>query len=186
MRWVADRDQALSASSKQVGELAAEVGHRAGMDGGEWASLQAAAHLHDIGMLSVADETRSKPGPLDLEEWERIRRHPEAGYRVIARSPGLRRAAELVLWSHERFDGRGYPDGLTREEIPLGSRIIFACASFQAMISDRPHCEPRSRELALGELRRNAGTQFDPLVVEMVGGAVGGALSLGYWGRRLH
>src|SRR4051794_28315621 len=185
LRLLAARDQQPSRRGGRGGERAAEVGRGIGMQGRDWASLRAAARLHDIGMLTVPEETRNKRGPLDLHEWEQIRGHPEAGHRAIARDRGLRKAAELVLWSHERFDGRGYPDGLTREEIPLGSRIIFACAAFEAMTRDRPYRPARARELALGELQRNAGTQFDPLVVEMVGVAVGGELSLGFWGRRL-
>ena len=96
-----------------------------------------------------------------------MRQHTIIGERILAAAPSLARAAQLVRWSHERYDGGGYPDGLAGEEIPLGARIIAVCDAFDAMSSSRPYRPtPMSREGAVAELRRCAGAQFDPEVVE--------------------
>jgi two-component system, cell cycle response regulator len=130
-------------------------------------ALLQAASLHDIGKAAVPDTILSKPGSLDDEESAFMRQHTVIGERILAAAPSLSRAAQLVRWSHERYDGGGYPDGLRAEEIPLGARIIAVCDVFDAMSSGRPYRPtPMSREGALSELRRCAGGQFDPEVVE--------------------
>jgi two-component system cell cycle response regulator len=116
--------------------------------------------------MAIPDAILEKPGPLDDEEWEFMRRHTVIGERILAAAPALEAVAELVRWSHERADGTGYPDNLTREQIPLGARIVAVCDGYDAMISDRPYRTAMSRDAARAELRRGAGTQFDPLVVE--------------------
>jgi HD-GYP domain-containing protein (c-di-GMP phosphodiesterase class II) len=108
-----------------------------------------------------------KPGPLSDEEWEFMRRHPVIGERILSAAPALAQAAKLVRASHERFDGRGYPDRLAGEDIPLGARIIFVCDAYDAMTSGRPYRDGMSAAEALDELRRCAGTQFDPIVVDV-------------------
>jgi diguanylate cyclase (GGDEF)-like protein len=127
-----------------------------------------AGDLHDVGKLGIPDSIIAKAGPLSEREWEFMRQHTVMGERIIAAAgPSLERIAPLVRASHERWDGRGYPDGLAGEEIPLGARIITICDSFRAMLSDRPYKEPMSAREAWAELRRCAGSQFDPQLVEV-------------------
>jgi two-component system, cell cycle response regulator len=114
----------------------------------------------------VPDQILTKPGPLDPDEWEIVRRHPAAGERILRAAPALAGVARIVRATHERFDGRGYPDRLAGNEIPLGARIIAVCAAFDAIISARPYAAPRTPQQAAEELRRCAGTQFDPAAVD--------------------
>jgi HD-GYP domain-containing protein (c-di-GMP phosphodiesterase class II) len=125
-----------------------------------------AAELHDVGKAAIPDAILDKPGALDLKEWDFISRHTLIGERIIRAAPALAHVAELVRASHERFDGTGYPDALCGEEIPLGARIIAVCDAFDAMVSVRVYRRTVSSQEAVEELRRCAGTQFDPQVVE--------------------
>jgi diguanylate cyclase (GGDEF)-like protein len=127
-----------------------------------------AGDLHDVGKLGIPDEILVKPGPLGAEEWEFMKQHTLMGEQIIAAAgPSLDRIGPLVRSSHERWDGNGYPDGLAREEIPLGARIITICDSFRAMLDERVYKRAMSLEDALEELRRCAGTQFDPHLVDV-------------------
>jgi HD-GYP domain-containing protein (c-di-GMP phosphodiesterase class II) len=117
-------------------------------------------------MMAIPDAIRSKADPLSEEDWAYIRQHTIIGERIVAAAPPLQPVATLVRSSHERWDGGGYPDGLAGESIPVGARVVFACDSFDAMISDRPYRPARRPDQALAELRRCAGTQFDPQVVD--------------------
>jgi HD-GYP domain-containing protein (c-di-GMP phosphodiesterase class II) len=119
-----------------------------------------------VGKVAVPDAILSKPGPLDEEEWAFIRRHTLIGERIVSAAPALGRVATLVRASHERWDGAGYPDGLAGDDIPLGARIVAVADAFDAMTSQRPYSQPRPPEVALEELHRCAGSQFDPAVVE--------------------
>jgi two-component system, cell cycle response regulator len=131
-----------------------------------------AAELHDIGKVAVPDAVLHKPGPLDDAEWDLMRQHSVIGERILGAAPAMRPVARLVRASHERFDGGGYPDGLAGAAIPLGARIIAVCDGYDAMISDRPYRAPMTSERAIEELRRCAGTQFDPDVVAAFAQAV--------------
>jgi HD-GYP domain-containing protein (c-di-GMP phosphodiesterase class II) len=142
------------------------VGVRLGLTAEDIDEMMRAAKLQDVGMMAIPDAILAKPGPLNEDEWAYIRKHTVVGERIVAAAPPLLPVAKLVRSSHERWDGGGYPDGLAGEAIPLGSRIVFACDSFDAMTSERPYREARSQDQALAELRRCAGTQFDPEVVE--------------------
>jgi diguanylate cyclase (GGDEF)-like protein len=127
-----------------------------------------AGDLHDVGKLGIPDEILAKPGPLDEQEWEFMKQHTIMGESIIAAAgPSLDQIGPLVRASHERWDGRGYPDGLLEQEIPLGARIITICDSFRAMLDERVYKRAMSLDDALGELRRCAGTQFDPHLVEV-------------------
>jgi diguanylate cyclase (GGDEF)-like protein len=125
-----------------------------------------AAELHDIGKLAIPDEILEKPGPLDESEWVFMRQHSVIGERILGAAPALAPVGRLVRSSHERWDGGGYPDGLSGEAIPLGARIVFVCDAYDAMTADRCYQRARTPEDAMAELRRHAGTQFDPRVVE--------------------
>ncbi len=148
-----------------VAELAEAVARSLGLTETEVEQVRIAAALHDVGKMAIPDAILYQAGQLDNEEWAFVRRHTLIGETIMHAAPALRGPARLVRSSHERFDGSGYPDGLAGGEIPLGSRIIFVCDAFDAMLSARPYSPPLPLEHALGELRRNAGTQFDPLVV---------------------
>jgi two-component system, cell cycle response regulator len=155
------RDRAVDVSALAVG-----VAGRLELDPAGIAAVARAAELHDIGKMAVPDAILGKNGALDADEWRVVRQHTIVGERILRAAPSLSNAAPLVRWSHERWDGTGYPDGLPGEEVPVGARIIAACDAYTAMISTRPHAGPRTSEEALVELRRCAGSQFDPAVVE--------------------
>jgi diguanylate cyclase (GGDEF)-like protein len=162
---LSERDPELSDHVDDVTALCVEVGRELGLDESELPALRAAGALHDIGKVSIPDAILSKAGPLDEEEWEFVRRHTLIGERILRAAPALASVGPLVRSSHERFDGRGYPDGLSGERIPLPSRIVAVCDAFDAMISQRPYRTAMSEEGALEELRACAGSQFDPVVV---------------------
>jgi diguanylate cyclase (GGDEF)-like protein len=149
----------------QVGRLAVAIGRRMGMNSEQLDELRRAAELHDIGKAAVPDAILNKPGSLDHDEWRFMRRHTIVGERILAVAPALGPVSALVRSSHERWDGGGYPDGLSGPDIPLGARIVFVCDAFDAMRSDRPYARSRSQEEAIAELRHGAGSQFDPDVV---------------------
>lgn len=123
--------------------------------------------------MAIPDEVLHKPGPLNDQEWALLRTHTLIGERILETAPAMGPVARLVRWTHERWDGQGYPDGLSREQVPLGARIIFVCDAFDAMTSERSYKPKMEVEDALEELRRCAGTQFDPMVVELVCELVG-------------
>jgi two-component system, cell cycle response regulator len=166
-----ERDAVLRGHLTSVAQLARAVGRRLELPPHELHDLGLAAELHDVGKLAIPDSILSKPGPLNEEEWPFIFRHTLVGERILASAPSLSRIARLVRSTHERMDGHGYPDGLVGTSIPLLSRIISACDAFFAMTVDRPYRRAMASEEAIAELRRCAGTQFDPDVVEALIGA---------------
>jgi two-component system cell cycle response regulator len=163
----------LSKHVRDVCELAVAVGTELGLDRGELIALSRAAELHDIGKVAIPDAILEKPGPLNAAEWEFMKQHTILGERILASAPALAHLAPFVRSSHEHIDGSGYPDGLAGEEIPLISRIILACDAFAAMTSERPYAAAHSEESACRELRRCAGTQFDPGIVDAIVRVVG-------------
>jgi two-component system, cell cycle response regulator len=165
LRAVHERSPNLGVHGGEVAELAGRTALRLGLDVDMVRAVRQGAELHDIGKLAVPDAILNKPGPLDEDEWAFMRRHTVVGERILAAAPALLDVAKLVRSSHERYDGAGYPDGLAGEAIPLGSRVIAVCDAWDAMVSDRPYRRAMSREDALAELERCAGTQFDPAVV---------------------
>jgi cyclic di-GMP phosphodiesterase len=143
------------------------IARRMGVEQNALRHIARGAFLHDIGKMGIPDSILRKPGPLTEEEWQVMRRHTEIGYVALRNIPFLRPAAQIVLTHQEHYDGRGYPKGLRGEEIPLGARIFAVADAFDAMISERPYRHAMSIEAAREEIRRNAGTQFDPKVVEV-------------------
>jgi putative nucleotidyltransferase with HDIG domain len=146
-------------------DLAVEVGRRLGFSEAQLHDLRYAAIFHDIGKIATPDAILNKPGPLDSAELRLIRQHTIFGEQILAPVPMLSGVRKIVRHDHERWDGDGYPDGLTAEEIPLSSRIVFVVDAYNAMISDRPYREAMPSERAVEELRGNAGSQFDPRIV---------------------
>ncbi len=164
---------ALAACHAKLGEhvsavaIAAEdVGVDLGLTGIWLHELGYAAELHDIGKIAVPDSIISKPGPLDDAEWQFMERHTLIGERILAAAPAMAAVAEIVRASHERYDGTGYPDRISGEQIPLEARIICVCDAYDAMTSDRPYRRPATHAEALAELQCCAGRQFDPRVVD--------------------
>jgi two-component system, cell cycle response regulator len=166
-----ERDGELRGHLTSVAQLARAVGRRLELAPHELHDLGLAAELHDVGKLAIPDSILSKPGPLNEEEWPFIFRHTLVGERILSAAPSLARIARLVRSTHERVDGHGYPDGLVGPNIPLLTRIISVCDAFLAMTEDRPYRQAMASEDAIAELRRCAGTQFDPDVVEALIGA---------------
>jgi HD-GYP domain-containing protein (c-di-GMP phosphodiesterase class II) len=160
------RDSHTGGHGHRLVELALALARELGCSEQECEDICWAAVLHDIGKIGVPDGILSKPGSLTEEEWELMRRHPELGYQILSPISALKNAARYVRHHHERYDGRGYPDGLKGEEIPLGARIIAVADAYVAMTEDRIYRKGRSHQEALAELKRCSGTQFDPKVVE--------------------
>jgi two-component system, cell cycle response regulator len=165
VRVLNEREPELHDHVLDVGRLAVAVGRRLGMPEESLPELLHGAELHDVGKIGLPESILRKPGPLDADEWAFMRRHTVIGERFLLAVPALRSVAALVRASHERWDGTGYPDGLAGEEIPLGARIIAVCDAFDAMVTDRPYRAGMPRAEAEAELRRCAGSQFDPAVV---------------------
>jgi diguanylate cyclase (GGDEF)-like protein len=161
-----ERDAELRGHLNSVAQLAQAVGRRLELPGPELHDLGLAAELHDVGKLAIPDAILSKHDALSEEEWHFIHRHTLVGERILSAAPSLSRIGRLVRSTHERMDGLGYPDGLSGNDIPLLSRIISACDAFFAMTEERPYRRAMASEDAIAELRRCAGAQFDPDVVE--------------------
>ncbi len=148
-----------------VAQLAVAVGRRLGLQPEQLDEVARGAELHDIGKVAIPDAVLHKPGPLDALEWQLMRQHTLVGERILSVVPPMAPIGAIVRSSHERWDGGGYPDGLAGEAIPIGSRIVAVCDSFDAILATRCYRAARTREEALAELRRCAGSQFDPAVV---------------------
>jgi len=151
-----------------VARLATETGRALGLGAEDLDVLTRAAEMHDIGKVAVPDEILRKAGPLDEAERELMRKHTQVGERVLYAAPALREVGKVVRSTHEHWDGSGYPDGLTGEGIPLAARIILICNAYDSMTESRPYGDPLSQAEAVEELRRGAGEQFDPELVELV------------------
>ena len=162
---VQEHAPALAEHQRTVHRLALATGVDLGLGEQDLETLSRAAALHDLGMMAIPESILTKPGPLSASEWELVRRHPVVGERILSAAPALRASAQLVRYAHERTDGRGYPDGLSGQQIPIGSRIIAVADAYAAMLSPRPYRPARTPAQALTELRRCTGTQFDPVVV---------------------
>jgi HD-GYP domain-containing protein (c-di-GMP phosphodiesterase class II) len=146
--WSAETAKILKCSSIEVDDI-------------YWGGL-----LHDIGKIGIPDAILNKPGKLDASEWEVVHRHPDLGAELIAPIKKLSRVAPIISCSHERFDGKGYPRGIQKEDIPLGARIVSVADSYSAMKDKRPYKDPISDEMAIQELVNNSGKMYDPIVVD--------------------
>ena len=160
-------DEYTSSHARWITDLALRVGREIGLGEHELKRLELGALLHDIGKIGIPSEILSKPGRLTAEERAVMETHPELGERIIAPIDRLQEVGAIVRHCHERWDGRGYPDGLGDERIPLESRIIFVCDAYHAMTTDRPYRKRLSHPEAVRRLREGAGTQFDGDVVEV-------------------
>jgi two-component system cell cycle response regulator len=166
MQLLTEREPALHAHVRDVGALAMALGRRFDLNSEQLDELRRAAELHDLGKLAVPDQVLEKAGPLSESEAQLMHQHTIIGERILSAAPALRPVGRLVRSSHERWDGGGYPDGLAGEAIPLGARIIAVSDAYDAIVSERAYDPARSSEAALAELKRHAGSQFDPHVVD--------------------
>jgi len=160
-----ERQPELAEQAVDVAKLAQAVARELGMEAEQRDETYRAAQLHETGKMAIPDAILNKPGPLEDSEWEFVRQHTLIGERIIASAAALVPVARLVRSSGERWDGSGYPDSLREEQIPLGARVIAVCDAFAAMVSERPYSVAMRPARALEELRRGAGSQFDPEVV---------------------
>jgi diguanylate cyclase (GGDEF)-like protein len=168
-----ERGADLHGHLTEVAQLAALTARSLHLPHHEVKRIELAAELHDVGQSAIPDTILTKPGPLDESERDVMRRHPKIGERIVRAAPALARTADLVRSSHERYDGTGYPDGIPGPAIPLGARIICVCDAYVRMTTEQPYQRAFSTSEALAELRRCAGTQFDPGIVDVVCDLVG-------------
>jgi two-component system cell cycle response regulator len=166
LKVLSEREPELHEHSTDVMGLARGVARRLGLPPDDREIVARAAELHDIGKMAIPDAILSKPGPLDEREWRFMRRHTIIGEDILNAAPALQPVAALVRASHERWDGRGYPDGTAGEEIPEGARIVAVCDAFSAMVQERPYQPGLTISEAVAEIERCAGEHFDPRVVE--------------------
>jgi HD-GYP domain-containing protein (c-di-GMP phosphodiesterase class II) len=160
------RDRRTARHSDDVVELARAVGKLLDLEPAALLELEFAARLHDVGKIQVPDAVLNKPGPLEPHENEVIRCHATWGSETLSRIPGLEAVATIVRFHHERWDGAGYPDGLSGARIPLASRIISVCDAYGAMTCDRPYRSALDPGDARDEIQAGSGSQFDPAVVQ--------------------
>jgi diguanylate cyclase (GGDEF)-like protein len=161
-----ERSPELGTHLDGVGRLAQATALKLGLSPELAEQVRTTGDLHDVGKVAVPDAILNKPGPLDDSEWDFVRRHSGIGERIVAAAPALSEVAPLVRATHERWDGHGYPDGLAARAIPLAARIVGVCDAYDAMTTERPYQRAMEPALALQELRRCAGTHFDPDVVD--------------------
>jgi len=152
--------------SQRVREYTELLASRFGVDEKTRREIGFGALLHDIGKIAVPDHILLKPGKLTDKEWMEMRKHPEAGYRIVKRIGFLRAAAEIVHAHHERYDGSGYPHGLKGAEIPLGARLFIVADVYDALTSERPYRSPMTHDEAAVEIRQLSGSHFDPVIVD--------------------
>jgi two-component system cell cycle response regulator len=173
MQVLTEQSESLVAHLAQVAELATGTAMALGLSPVEVRLTRLGAELHDVGKIGIPAAILEKAGPLSAEERWFMQRHSEIGERIVAATSTLKPIAHIVRAVHERPDGKGYPDGLELDEIPVPARVIAVVDAFDAMTHNRPYQRAVPAELALAELRRHAGTQFDPAVVEAFASVVG-------------
>jgi putative two-component system response regulator len=160
-------DAATERHAYRVGTSAWHVGMRLGLADDDLDALYHGGIIHDIGKAAVSEAILNKAGPLDFEEWTRMEEHPVIGESMVAPIPCGSKVLPIIRHHHERFDGRGYPDGLQGDRIPLLARIVSICDAYDALVNDRPYRARVNEPMAVAILREGAGRQWDPELVEV-------------------
>jgi putative nucleotidyltransferase with HDIG domain len=160
------RDPYTALHSHRVAEISEMLAREMGFDEDFALWVHIAGHLHDIGKIGIRDSILSKPGKLTPEEMDEIKSHPKMGADIISNVTGLKPIVTTILHHHERWDGKGYPQGLSGEEISPGARVIAVADSLDAMLSERPYRPSMTLSSALSEIQSLSGTKYDPKVVE--------------------
>lgn len=153
--------------SEQVGILCGKIGKEMGYTNYLLKEIEIAGLLHDIGKITIREEILNKPGKLTKEEYNEVKKHPETGYKILKSIDEYSALADYILAHHERYDGEGYPRGVSGDNIPIVARIIAVADAYEAMISNRPYRKGITKALAIEEIRHNSGTQFDPKIVNI-------------------
>lgn len=161
------RDSYTSFHSSRVAEMVEALCKFLGISGDQEELFHISAHLHDVGKIGIRDDVLLKAGRLNDEEWEIMKSHSLQGYEILRKAKLFEDVAVIVRGHHERWDGKGYPDGLAGNNIPLGSRLIAIADSIDAMISDRPYRKGLDVSICKEEIRKNAGIMYDPDVVKV-------------------
>lgn len=156
------KDEYTKGHTSRVSELSVKLGKKLSLNANELDKLEIAAFLHDVGKIGVKDEILHKKGKLTEEEYNAIKTHPDAGYKIVSEIGNLSDVAEIIRYHHERWDGKGYPESLKGEEIPLEARIVSIVDTYDAITSQRPYRKAASHEEAVIEIEKSAGTQLDP------------------------
>lgn len=162
------KDPYTAGHSQRVSDMAMKVCQLIGLNADATEQIHIAAHLHDIGKIGVPDAVLNKEDRLTEEEFGLIKRHPTIGAEILSKSHHLSEVKDIVLSHHERFDGKGYPQGLKAQEIPVGARIIAICDSIDAMTSTRSYRKARSYEFCYEEIEKNLGIMYDPVIGQYV------------------
>ena len=160
------KDHYTLGHSQKVSEFSVLISEELGLSEREIEIIKYAGLLHDIGKIAMPDDIIKKPSRFNEQDFEIAKKHPVIGAKIIKEIESLAPMVPIVLYHHERFDGKGYPDGLKGEDIPLGARIVHVADAYDTMVSARAYRDMLPPELAISELRKNAGTQFDPKVVD--------------------
>ena len=153
--------------SERVGNTAALIGEWMGLSEEKTNMIRIAGYLHDIGKIGIPENILNKSGKLNEQEWEVMKLHPEKSWRILENTADYKDISNIVFCHHEQWDGSGYPRGLEREGIPMESRIIAIADSFDAMTHERSYREAMTREETVVELKRCAGSQFDPVITTL-------------------
>ena len=160
------KDLYTSGHSTRVANMAYNLGKVLGMTEEELTFIHIAGDLHDIGKIGIPDNVLNKPGKLESDEWELMKKHCSIGYNILSKASNFKDISEIVLYHHERWDGKGYPQGLRAEEIPFASRILAVCDSIDAMKSDRPYRKCISDEICREEISKNQGIMYDTKIAK--------------------
>jgi HD-GYP domain-containing protein (c-di-GMP phosphodiesterase class II) len=162
-----EKSQETEEHAERLVKLSKMVGTAMSLTDDQLAELELLSTIHDIGKMGISASILSKRGPLNNEEWIEMKKHPEVGFRIAQASPELTPIACCILHHHERWDGKGYPQGLVGKKIPLLSRILSIVDSFDAMTNDRVYRSAMTKQEAIEEIARNSGTQFDPKIAQL-------------------
>lgn len=166
------KDPNTANHSQRVSDMALTICKHMGFKNADIEKIHIAAHLHDIGKIGVPDYILNKTARLSKSEWELIKQHPVTGANILNRSSKLSELSSIVRHHHERYDGKGYPDGLNGTEIPVGARIIAICDSIDAITNNRCYREARDMDFCYQEIEKNLGLMYDPII---------GSFVLDYW-----